>query len=289
MTRCKTCDRPPATAEQWDSVGEGERPDLCWGEPACSALAVDWRERAEAERTRREAAEEERDALRDEGAEALAARVHDEGTRSVMAALGDSITALRERAEKAEAERDEYRTSRSRAALTARLATAERELAEALELVAVLRRSAETSEVFDDLASRTSGLLAKTHEAELTSALASRDAALAALAEVTGAGEAWPLADVLARLVEGAEHLLAGHDCDHHGYETLDGAKREAARYVTAARLAASPAALGAKVIADAEERVAEAAVAFLDEHNTDDMEAEDVIRAICKAARGAR
>lgn len=47
MTKCKTCDRREATPTEWDTVNEGERPDLCFGEHlGCSAHRVDWRERA---------------------------------------------------------------------------------------------------------------------------------------------------------------------------------------------------------------------------------------------------
>jgi hypothetical protein len=45
-TRCPTCDRPPATAEQWRDMEAEEGPDLCWGDPGCRYNAVDWRARA---------------------------------------------------------------------------------------------------------------------------------------------------------------------------------------------------------------------------------------------------
>lgn len=46
--RCPTCDRPRATEEQWCTVREGERADLCWGDGIdCRANAVDWRARAQ--------------------------------------------------------------------------------------------------------------------------------------------------------------------------------------------------------------------------------------------------
>lgn len=56
MTQCKTCDRREATDDEWRDMAAGEGSDLCWGEPGCSAHAVDWRERAlAAERERDEA------------------------------------------------------------------------------------------------------------------------------------------------------------------------------------------------------------------------------------------
>lgn len=30
----------------------------------------------------------------------------------------------------------------------------------------------------------------------------------------------WPLPDILAKLIEAAEHLLRDHDCDYHGHES---------------------------------------------------------------------
>lgn len=41
------------------------------------------------------------------------------------------------------------------------------------------------------------------------------------LREAFGFDTPWPVREVLKRLVEGSEHLLHGHDCDCHGYETL--------------------------------------------------------------------
>ena len=45
---------------------------------------------------------------------------------------------------------------------------------------------------------------------------------------------AWPLHDILARLIAGANHLLNDHSCDTHGYEELIGA-RDAAKHILAA------------------------------------------------------
>ena len=44
----------------------------------------------------------------------------------------------------------------------------------------------------------------------------------------------WPLGDVLARLIQGCEHLLIDHACDQHGYEALDHSVRAGRRYLGA-------------------------------------------------------
>lgn len=45
--RCHHCDRPHATDEEWDTVEEGTREDLCWsGGGDCWVQGVDWRSRA---------------------------------------------------------------------------------------------------------------------------------------------------------------------------------------------------------------------------------------------------
>jgi hypothetical protein len=56
----------------------------------------------------------------------------------------------------------------------------------------------------------------------------------ASLAPSAASGEttAWPVRDVLAKLADAAEHLLRGHDCDHHGYEEVDAAADSARAYL---------------------------------------------------------
>lgn len=220
--------------------------------PAAKAMTERVGAMYRAEVQRREAAERRAD----ENAEALSA-LHDEiddalpeytcdavGTAANhverVAFAGRDLASLRERAEKAEAERDEV-----------------------LELVALLRRSAETSAVFDDLASRTSGLLAKTHEAELASAVASRDAALAALASVVGTVERY--------LRESGEEPGVAER------PVLD-----------ALALAASPAALGAKVIEREQERGAVWATRKIAPY-ADEAWVTAHAAEVCKAAGGAR
>lgn len=45
--RCHHCDRPHATDEEWDTVEEDTRDDLCWsGGGICIVDGVNWRERA---------------------------------------------------------------------------------------------------------------------------------------------------------------------------------------------------------------------------------------------------
>ena len=44
IENCETCDRPPASDEEWDTISEGEGEHLCWGD--CYRYAVDWRARA---------------------------------------------------------------------------------------------------------------------------------------------------------------------------------------------------------------------------------------------------
>lgn len=58
-------------------------------------------------------------------------------------------------------------------------------------------------------------------------------AAAARLREILALGEPWPTADVLARLADGADHLLRDHGCDKHGYEGL-GIARDRGRVIAA-------------------------------------------------------
>lgn len=63
---------------------------------------------------------------------------------------------------------------------------------------------------------------------------------LAALEErmdaMRGVGNAWPLADVLERLASAADHLLAAHDYDGHGWEEVRGCAERARTYAKEAR-----------------------------------------------------
>lgn len=59
----------------------------------------------------------------------------------------------------------------------------------------------------------------------------------AALRKVLHADAAWPLADVLVRLANAADHLLGGHDCDGHGWEEVDGCAKRARTYADQVRV----------------------------------------------------
>lgn len=54
MSRCKICDRVPASEEQYRNIPEGEGEHLCWGEwspQQCRSEAVDWYEKYQELRT----------------------------------------------------------------------------------------------------------------------------------------------------------------------------------------------------------------------------------------------
>lgn len=55
--KCERCDKPVATEADWEATPGGEGEHLCWGFCSPSCVAVDWRARALA-------AETERDAMR---------------------------------------------------------------------------------------------------------------------------------------------------------------------------------------------------------------------------------
>lgn len=63
---------------------------------------------------------------------------------------------------------------------------------------------------------------------QVVEALKTRDAEVraAALREALLTDEAWPLKDIIAKLIEATEHLLIGHNCDAHGWELFGGAAR---------------------------------------------------------------
>jgi|GEM_PF-4536728 len=64
---------------------------------------------------------------------------------------------------------------------------------------------------------------------DLDALIAERDRLRAAL----GFDQPWPLRDVVARLVEAAEHLHSDHQCDAHGYEEVMEAVSVARRYLS--------------------------------------------------------
>lgn len=49
-----------------------------------------------------------------------------------------------------------------------------------------------------------------------------------------GADTSWPLADVLTRLADAADHLLRDHDCDRQGWEGVTVARDKAREYAKA-------------------------------------------------------
>jgi hypothetical protein len=59
---------------------------------------------------------------------------------------------------------------------------------------------------------------------------------VAMLTRLEAADTPWPLKDILSRLADGADHLLAVHCCDHccdpHGYEDLMAARDAARRLI---------------------------------------------------------
>ena len=60
------------------------------------------------------------------------------------------------------------------------------------------------------------------------------EAALATLREAIGVSTPWPVADVLRRLADAADHLLSDHDCDAHGWEGVGIARDKAREYASA-------------------------------------------------------
>lgn len=62
-----------------------------------------------------------------------------------------------------------------------------------------------------------------------------------ALETLIGNDTPWPLADVLARLADAADHLLSVHDCDMQGWEGVGVARDKAREIVAALRSVASP------------------------------------------------
>lgn len=52
--------------------------------------------------------------------------------------------------------------------------------------------------------------------------------------KVIVADPVWSLSDVLEKLADGADHLLADHDCDAHGWEQLAEASAVARKYIAA-------------------------------------------------------
>lgn len=99
--RCVVCDLPRATTEQWETMCGGEGADLCWATDGlrCSGKPVDWRARALA-------AETERDAVGDSVA-GLEARYAD--LLGIAKGLGETGDVMLARMTLAEAERDEAR------------------------------------------------------------------------------------------------------------------------------------------------------------------------------------
>ena len=57
--------------------------------------------------------------------------------------------------------------------------------------------------------------------------LVERDRVLGVAREAFGLNSAWPLLDVLESCGGGMRHLLADHDCDHHGHENYSQAEVE--------------------------------------------------------------
>jgi hypothetical protein len=55
---------------------------------------------------------------------------------------------------------------------------------------------------------------------------------VAMLARLEAADTPWPLKDILSKLADGADHLLADHCCDQHGYEELMAARDAARRLI---------------------------------------------------------
>jgi hypothetical protein len=64
-------------------------------------------------------------------------------------------------------------------------------------------------------------------------------------AAAQGLDTPWPLADVLDKLADATEHLLANHGCDEHGWEVWHGCVARARRYVTELRSGLDPPAAG--------------------------------------------
>jgi hypothetical protein len=52
------------------------------------------------------------------------------------------------------------------------------------------------------------------------------------LTRLEAADTPWPLPAILSRLADGADHLLADHCCDLHGYEDLMAARDAARRLI---------------------------------------------------------
>ena len=100
--RCRVCDRPEATPEQWATVPGGERDDLCWGD--CEHMAVDWRARYDAERAAHE--ETQRAAIEaHQGALVKAERERDEA-RAALETVRAELERERGATDPAECERD---------------------------------------------------------------------------------------------------------------------------------------------------------------------------------------
>lgn len=73
------------------------------------------------------------------------------------------------------------------------------------------------------------GILAGVRAPEIVHRCNCHEALVAALEGMLALTEPWPLRDAVAKLVEGAEHLLRAHMCDRHGHEELAVAMQTAA------------------------------------------------------------